>query len=356
MLTGAGSLVARGIHDSLAGRTDSLQIIGANLDPQDPTALLCDRVHPIPPDTDRAALAEALVAITAQERPDLVIPCRDRHISVLAELQEAGRLTGRALVGPSPLARVMLDKWDAYTWCVERGLNFAPTVLGGRPDSAAAVAGLIDTHGLPLIAKPRDGSGSLGVRALLDHGQAQRAAAVPGMVLQPYLNPPLPADLHLDTSMGIPLFWEIPGSVNFGGMFPIGPDGERGPSMQMSAGQRLGRNESAQTRSDPDLQAMMEAAADALADAGWRGPMNVQARLHNGHWYITEFGGRFSGGTSQRTLLGLDEVGWTINAWAGTEVVPPLATPAASQVRRYLTDCPVWEAPDGPRLTPWSAE
>jgi hypothetical protein len=175
------------------------------------------------------------------------------------------------------------------------------------------------------------------------------------MVLQPFLNPPPAGELHLDTSIGIPLFWEIPGSVNFGGMFLIGPDGERGPSMQMSAGQRLGRNESAQTRSDPDLQAMMDTAVEALALAGWRGPMNVQARPHNGYWYITEFGGRFSGGTSQRTLLGLDEVGWTINAWAGSEVVPPRSAPPASQVRRYLTDYPLWQTPDGPSLTPWSA-
>jgi carbamoyl-phosphate synthase large subunit len=352
LLTGAGSLVARGIHDALAGRGSGVELIGANMDPRDPTALLCSRVHPLPPDSQPAALREGIASVAAAEKPDLVIPCRDPHIGILAELQDAGELTGKAPLGPAALARIMVDKWEAHNWCIPRQIPFAPSVLAGQQDTMEAIDRLIAAHGLPLIAKPRAGSGSLGVRVIHDWGQAERASQISGLVFQPFLDPPPDSSLRIDMSIGTPLFWEAPGTRNFGGQFLIGPGGELGPGMQVYASQRLGRNESCGQGHDEALQAIMTRATALFAAAGWRGPLTIQARPHHGQWYITEFGGRFGGGTSQRRWLGLDEVGWIVNAWAGRAVVPPPDGPPATFVARHLADTPVWQTPAGASLFP----
>lgn len=351
LLTGSGSLIARGIHDALSGRNDGLDIVGANLDTKDPTAMRCERVHPLPPDSNRTALRDALMEIVEMEQPDLVIPCRDPHIPILAEIRDREPLVGRVLVGPPHLATLMVDKWDAHQWSVARGIPFAPTVLADDCPNDAIEA-MIEEFGYPLIAKPRDGSGSLGVRLVHNREQLDRSLALCGTVVQPFLDPADPESTRLDTTLGTPLFWEIPVTHNYAGQFLIDPTGKVGPSMQMYASQRLGRNEYLARWEDDVLQEMMETTVEALAKEGWRGPVNVQARPHHGHWFITEFGGRFSGGTSQRTWLGFDEVGWTLNQWAGDEVVPPLIQPPAQEVYRYLTDCPIWHASDGPSITP----
>lgn len=352
LLTGAGSLVARGIHDALAGRTSGLEIIGANMDIDDPTAMLCSRVHPLPHDSHQEALSREIAALAAAEQPDLVIPCRDPHIVVLAQLQDRSELAGRTPLGPAHLAKLMVDKWDAHNWCLPRQIPFAPSVLSGQHDTMAAIDLLIAEHGVPLIAKPRAGSGSLGVRVIHDRSQAERANQISGLVFQPFLDPPEDSALQIDMSLGTPLFWESPGTRNFGGQFLIGPEGELGPGMQVFASQRLGRNESCGQGHDEALQRIMTHATAVFAEAGWRGPLTIQARPHRGQWYITEFGGRFGGGTSQRRWLGLDEVGWIVNAWAGRTVVPPIDSVPATFVARHLADCPVWQTPAGKYLTP----
>lgn len=352
LLTGAGSLIGLGIHEALTDRKGQLEIIGANLEPDDPIALMCDRVYPLPPDSEPGALAQSLRDLTAHVAPDLVLPCRDPHIAVLAELQDRGQLTGHVPLGPASLTPIMVDKWEAYLWCEEGGLPFTPTVLSGGPQTWQEVDRLIVDFGFPLIAKPRAGSGSLGVRVVTTTEQARRVCELPDTAIQPFLDPPAPADLELDSTRGAPLFWEVPVRRQYTGQFLIGPDGTLGPGIQMYASLRLGRNEYVQPWHDEGLQELLERTVAVLAEAGWRGPLNVQARPHAGRWYIMEFGGRFTGGTSQRTLLGFDEVGWILNAWAGRRVVPPLSLPPASQVYRFLADCPVWDTSDGVRLSP----
>ena len=245
----------------------------------------------------------------------------------------------------------MVDKWAAFQWCQEQGLPFTPTVLTDDLDSDISIKALVDEFGLPLITKPRDGSGSLGVRLLHNDDQVRMAGEEAGMVIQPFLDPPAGAVLELDPSRGTPLFWEIPVPRNYGAQILIGPEGEIGPILPMAASQRLGRNESCTPWFDDGLDELLAQVTARFANAGWRGPLTVQARPHHEAWFITEFGGRFSGGTSQRTWLGVDEVGWIINSWAGREVVPPLTHLPADDVRRYLTDCPVWYTSEGASLS-----
>lgn len=58
--------------------------------------------------------------------------------------------------------------------------------------------------------------------------------------------------------------------------------------------------------------------AQAFSAAGWRGPLNIQCeKTVAGELLIHEFNGRFTGGTTDRWLLGFDEVGAAIERFTG---------------------------------------
>ena len=90
-------------------------------------------------------------------------------------------------------------------------------------------------------------------------------------------------------------------------------------------------------RAPTELRAIGRSYAHGLAAGGWRGPLNISC-IHDGQrWLCLEINPRFSGGTSARTLLGFDEVGWIINRWAGAQVVPALPGPRGDVVVQQLS-------------------
>ena len=338
VLTGAGSLVGQCVLDCLEGRRENLHLIGANLDPHAVNLHRCDQIYPLPPVTDAAAFTMALGRLIDREAPDLVIPCRDPDIPILAAWQDAGAAQAPILVGPTWLAELMMDKWKLYCWARHEGLPFAQTVLSGQPESLPNGLALVEEFGFPLIVKPRRGSGSTGIRVLLNHSQLERTVGLQDMLIQPFYDIPQGSHFALDLAFGLPLFWEIPCPYEFGGQFLIGPDGAIGPHLAFGSSHRLGRVESQEPCPDERLAGDLMAFAKAFAKAGWRGPLNIQARRDGHSWRVIEVNGRFSGGTSARYLLGLDEVGWIINAWAGAVVVPGSPNLPAAKVQRLFTN------------------
>lgn len=341
MLTGVGSLVGKVVLDSLEGRRSGVTLIGVNHDPRSTGAARCDLVVPVPLVTDEAAYLQTIEQALDTHRPDVIIPCRDPEIAVLARWRDLTRPDAPVLAGPSELVDVMRDKLDSAAWARARDLPFAASILSGGPESLAQAEAMAAATGFPLIAKPRKGSGSKGVLIIQDLAQLRVAAARPSLVLQPFYDPPTPEELDLDLSAGLPLFWEVPVTRQYGGQFLLGPRGEVGPHMTFRATMRLGRAERVEVFPDPGLDDVLTRCAMAFRGAGWIGPMNLQARRDRDGWQVFEFGPRFSGGTSARLYLGLDEVGWLLNQWAGREVVAPWGGPRATRVERALADYPV---------------
>ena len=305
LLTSAGSLLGRGILSTLTGRRPNLWLLGGDLDPDSVGARSCDEAVALPP-VEGAAFEEAVVKAVRTYGIDLVIPGRDPDLAALAgaDVPMAGC--------PSALVDVLRDKWLTAQWCAQRDLPFVPTV-------ATPTVGV--PWSPPLIAKPRDGSGSLGVRVLVTDAQVQRACATPGLVLQPFLDPP--DELVPDLGRGVPLFWEVECRAEYGVQALIGPDGRLGSWFCFISEHRLGRNESQARCDEPSLADFAARVVPRLAEAGFRGPVNLQVRRAGSGWQIIEINPRFSGGTSGRYLLGFDEVGWVLNEWFGAGTVPP---------------------------------
>lgn len=344
LVTSVGSLVGQGVLDALEGRRGALRVIGCNASPDSPNVVRCDEAYLVPSVTD-AGFDEALMRVVDEARPDVVVPGRDPDIVRLAGLAEARPVLARALMAGSSAMACMMDGKAATALFGERhGLPYVETAFTGAPDAAERVRAMVGRHGFPLIAKPSDGSGSLGVRALTRPGHVEAALARPGLVIQPFLD--APADgMEPSLDAGIPMFWEVPEDRLHGVQYVLGRDGAVLGRLGFRSRMVRGRCEWLGRCEDPGLLEAGDAFARAVAAEGWRGPFNVQAkRDREGRWRVIELNGRFTGGTSSRRHLGFDEVRIAINAWAGREVVPPDRPRSATRVMRSLGDFPVDEA------------
>jgi len=299
------------------------------------------------PSTDDPGFPDAVGAICREHEVDLVLPGRDPDLVALADAAADARSPIRMPCAPPHLVAMARDKGRSAQWCAAHGIPFADSVSTDDPDAPAQVAGLLRTWGYPLICKPRDGSASAGVAAVVDEGQLTVVLSRPGLVLQPFIDPPAAEALSLDGSAGWPLFWEIPCPDEPAVMGLIGPDGEIGPHLCFTATHRLGRNEDVCLSDDPELNDFACVTIERFRDAGWRGPLNMQVRRSADAWYIIEINARFTGGTAGRLHLGLDEVRWVLSRWIGRDVMPPWVHPPVRRVNRYLQEFPVRPSSNG---------
>ena len=344
-ITSVGSLVGRGLLDVLDGRRQQLHLVGGDAAADCPAFAECDDWVQLPL-SDDPAFVPAVEAVCRERGIDLVLAGRDPDALALAPANDDPASPVRGPFAPGPMVAATRDKWETAALCARLGVPFAPSVCTDLPDAAERAAALVREWGFPLIAKPRHGSGSLGVRVLLDEAQLEHCLAEPRYLLQPFLSPPSADALRLDTRAGLPLFWEVPVVDSPAVMAVIEPDGTvRGP-MCFAVTHRLGRVEEIHRVDDPALHAFAVSAVGAFAAAGWRGPLNLPLRRGPDTWYVIEINPRFTGGTSGRFHLGFDEVGIALNAWVGREVVPAPTRRPVARVRRILHDFPVHE-PEG---------
>lgn len=335
LLLSGTSLVGQTVLACLTERRGELRIATTSSAPDEPSAFDFDAAYLVPetrrcPEEHAARLAEVL----AHFAPDLVIPCRDDDVIFLAgQRASAPAMAHRFLCGEAPVAAAMYDKLASARFCAGHGLPFAPTL--GAGEGVEAACRFAAAHGLPLIAKPRFGFASQGVRLILDERQLAQACAQPDVVLQKFLGDAgavrrLAEDI---ARLGVPLFHTLEES-KLSIQASVAPDGEVTAAFAFANAMRLGRSEAVRSADDAGLVAEGRRWAAAFAGAGWRGPLNMQGhRNADGTMTIFEFNGRFTGSTAARLLLGYDEVGVALRDWLG--LAPAPARAAAHEVRVY---------------------
>jgi len=337
VITSVGSLVGQNLLDALAGRADGFEIVGVNCDAAAAGNFRCDRAWLAPPAADRAAYAQRLAQILRDERPDLVLPGRDDDVVALADLKAAEPALAPALpVGPPELARILDDKWASGEYAHRHGLPYVDTVPLGDADG---VERLVRRHGYPLIAKPRCGNGSRGVRIVFDERQRQRLSRDDEYLLQPYLEPEpdLPAWREL-AAVGVPLF-HAPVLQQLACQGVIGPDGTLRGLVCTMVELVMGRCERTWRTDDAGVREVARGYAEALAADGWVGAINLQGRRDGaGRYNVYELNGRFTGATTARIRLGFDEVGLLVEAFTGVRLPAPAAAGPQAIVTKSLAD------------------
>jgi carbamoyl-phosphate synthase large subunit len=294
-----GSLVGTNVLECLEtlGR-GRFELIGLNSDPDAANNFRMDVCYLSPPASDRAALLALLDRVVDAHAPELIVPTRDDDVVALSHWAQ-GRPHARAMVGSPKIAEVIRDKWGSYEWASARKLPFARSAI----DAAGATA-LRRELGFPLVAKPRDGFGSNGVRLLLTEEHLRAVLDAGNYIVQECLDPPrtLAED---DLRLGMP-FWFAPVQVANPSTLCLLHD--RGCEFLAAwvSEARCGAALRTVLIDAPALQQLAMDFAEAAWREGWRGLLNVQTRVDAAGRYIPiELAGRFIGSTAALHALGV---------------------------------------------------
>jgi len=338
LLLSGGSQVAQYILLALQGRRERVRLLATSSIADEPGLWGFDKVFLAPVTAkEPRAYRDRLLEIDARERVDLFVPCRDDDVVALAELAaERPELAPRALCGSADVARMMSDKWHSSQFCDRHGLPYARSIVTSSQASAEQFAREV---GYPLVIKPRDGFGSHGVFLIENDEQLRRALDRPNYVIQEYLDPPetywsLKRAIEAD---GLPLFHTLHG-LKHSVELMIGPGGEvtRVFATYNSHAFRVSR---IKPNDEAETLALGRRCGEVLAEAGWRGPVNVQCqRDRRGRVTIHEFNGRFSAATAARAMLGYDEVAHGVELFTGARLPEAewQARPAAHVVSQLV--------------------
>ncbi len=299
MILSVGSLVGTGVLESidLIGR-DRFEIIGLNSDPSAINNFRCDVCYVSSPTAERAALIAQLDALAAQHPPDLVIPGRDDDVVVLAHWR-AQRPELAIMVGSVAMAEIIRDKWASYEWARANALPFARSAI-----DAPTLTALHRDVGLPLVAKPRLGFGSNGVRILMTPEHVNAALKRTDTIVQEAIDPS-PTLAPDALAEGVPLWFA-----------PVQPGSPLGISLLDDAGCRFisttcsrhvrGSAIDTMLLDDAALKDVLMRYSEVAWRDGWRGLFSIQARRNAaGEHIVIELAGRFMGATSALAVLGV---------------------------------------------------
>jgi carbamoyl-phosphate synthase large subunit len=310
LITSAGSQVGEGIIRSIGTRRDRLKIVGINSVVENPVNFQCDTTYLVPELGNKKAFKQKLAEIVSYERPSLVLPGRDDDVIMLSELGRYDHEFNQLLAtGGYDLCRTIRSKLDIYHYAQLNDLPFCLTIDMSNEDIENQASDLIENHGWPVIVKPEDGHGSHDIWILSDWVTLRKWFGKSDYVLQPFLSATNTLKRWLNSFQeGIPLHSSAPDTIQDVVQVILGPDSSLVSMFGMHSQMKSGRSWRVTPNNDEELLALGRRFAEVLGRDGWRGPLNIQTRYHDGQYIPFEINGRFNGTTSARTELGFDEI------------------------------------------------
>ncbi|MEI6131447.1 MAG: hypothetical protein WCQ41_01310 [Bacillota bacterium] len=346
LILSVGSLLGQNILDTLEGRRKELLIIGSNTTCDNPRILRCDKVFKSPL-TSSPSFENFVKTLIENENPDIVLPARDHDVLFLAEfILKFPEFKAKIPCGSVEAIKIMNDKSLSYLFAKKHGLPFAETFFVSKNNFEAARSWALQI-GYPVLAKPREGFGSLGIRIICDEEQLEAFVKNDdeGFLLQEIID--FKAKQHdailevrRNLDKGLPLFFHMPDEDQYAAQAIIAPDGTVGRVFTSKSLMVIGRCERAQPCEDVRLEAVARCFAEAISVEGWRGVFNFQCRKTEDGYKGIEMNGRMSGSTSARLWLGFDEPRELIKAFQGIDIGPDARIFEDKQgvVYRSLTD------------------
>jgi len=353
LIMSVGSLVGTNVLECLEalGR-DRFELTGLNSEAESANNFRMDVCYLSPRASDRAELLFLLDRVVHAHAPHLIIPTRDDDVVVLSQWAQ-GRPNARAMVGSPTFAEIIRDKWASFQWANERQLPFARSAI-----DPLGAARLRQELGLPLIAKPRDGFGSNGVRMLVTEDHLRAVLAAGNYIVQECLDPPRVLTAE-DLRLGMP-FWFAPVQVaNPSTLCLLHESGYEYLAAWVSDARCGAALRTVLIDAPPLRQLAMDFAETAWRE-GWRGLLNVQTRVDSAGRYIPiELAGRFIGSTAALQALGVPVAAAVLRRFVpsfdlGATMHPAMHAAALKQVvtysvrpewRRALEQRGIWRAP-----------
>jgi len=304
-VTAAGSGIGQTAIDGLRACPFPVRVVGFERTGYAKGLFDCDVAHQLP-GPDDPEYTEKLVLLCQREGVELLIPGSDVELPRIAQsLAELRRVGCEALCAPADSIRVLQDKKALHDFFVERGAPFFPTRLG------CEVVADPDRLTYPAIAKPRWGSGSVGIQILatpLDWDQLasrRSASELEALVVQPLGRP---AEWDDATWEAILRERRLVRQDQLAAQLFFAEDGEVIGRMTWLVRLKHGVVMGIEIVEEPGIRRAVESVEQAARDLGIRGPLNMQGIAAGNRTSFFEVNPRFSGSTGVRALLGYREV------------------------------------------------
>lgn len=322
LITSVGVYLGQCLIESLEGMRQEIYLVGTNSHPAAANIYACDKVHLVPISAEKEFFQQALTKIILEEKPDLVIPCRDEDLDVLSQLSLDPRFEQTLfLVPPEPLIKIFNDKYATHLFAKEHSLPFAATGF-----YAPEVEALINKSGFPLIAKARtNGYASQDVYLVENQQQVNNLLQEQAFVFQSIIHPATLSQQNLNfKDRGIPWVFSMK-DIEYLSEVVIGQQGE---VISMSSNLIQVTPSGAKSWHVSELASLEQVALDyahKLGKLGYRGPLNLQGKLdETDHFIPFELNGRFTGATNARAMLGYNQLRHTITHFLeGHTAYPP---------------------------------
>jgi len=284
----------RAVRESLAEKRPGAWVGAIDSGTSAPVRFLVERFWRVPRCT-QSDYRSALLEICRANGVGLVIPTIDTELLFCARHREGFADEGITLsISAEPVVAIACDKHATHDWLVANGF---PTVRQALP---AQVLASLSEWRWPLIAKPHDGSASIGVRRIANEEELVHLANTqPAYIVQ---------ELARGREFTVNLY------VNRAGKCVCAV-----PHWRVEV--RAGEVSKGITVKDPRLMELARRVAEALPGA--RGPLNMQCFLDDdGTIAIIEINARFGGGYPLAHKAGARFTDWLLDEQEGREAGP----------------------------------
>ena len=283
-------MVAQGVikclklANSATGQPESYRILTADMSPL-AAGLYRSDLGVIVPKADAEGYAEAIVKLCREETVEALFVGADEELHPIAAARERIEKESGAVVVSNPMTvlKTGTDKWKTFEFLKKNRLPCADSALPEDKEEFAR------RSGFPLVAKPREGHGSIDFHVVnnpeeLDHAiQAiKRIGLHP--IIQEYLG-----DENPEFTTGV--------TVEKGGGYVMS-------SIAMKRTLKGGQTYKAFVDEFKDIRESAKAVALRL---GCRGPVNIQAKLVDGVPKVFEINPRISASCPIRAVAGVNE-------------------------------------------------
>jgi len=312
LVLGVGGNVSQGILKALRLATLPCRVIGACISPDAAGLYTADQAY-ISPRFDAPSFPDWLIDVCRRERVQAVLSGTEPVLGALSSIAPAVKdETGAICIVSSPRhLKVGGDKLQTVAWLREHGFDCPRSADARNP---ADVDSLVRACGFPLLAKPRAGKGSVGVRVIGDARQLACVTTEPDYVLQEYLGD----DDHEYTAA---TFSDAPGLVRGAIVF----------RRTLTAGTT--------SRAEAGLFSDVRAEAVRIAqEFRPMGPLNIQVRTAGNRVVCFEMNVRFSGTTPIRARLGFNDVEAALRHYVLNETAKELPLVTSGLAIRYWNE------------------
>jgi nucleoside-diphosphate-sugar epimerase/carbamoylphosphate synthase large subunit len=300
-ITCVGSGIGQSVVDAVRLCGDSYRLIGFDLNPFAHGGLFCDAFYKTKP-IEESGYVDRLLDTCRREKIKVIIPGLDNDLLLLSQKKKYFEEQDvHVLVSPESVTELCLDKKK-----LSQELNFHfPEVVVSYSREEAEEAVKKDRIRFPLIAKPRTGAGSVGIRIVQNSDELR---LIPdNQIIQPIVSVEKSDPDYSHFLQGIKE-GEVIQVAEVSVQYFISKNGKVMGRIATRNKLKMGVPIEVIPVDSPLIWQSTQRVVEHLISLGAWGPINIQGRADSKGFHIFEINPRFTGLTGLRAKMGFNEV------------------------------------------------